>query len=113
MGIECRMVDAVRWMGGNLKAMVEFVGAERAGLAGEMNWEEREEKVRTGGLFISGTIVCVGDWIVKCADGDFVVCPHDVFEETYGPTKEILEEAAEKRFELGLYGFCFSSGREK
>ena len=81
------VIEAVRWIGSNLREVIDFTGLHPS--AAKWTWEQYEEVVLTSGLKIftleGPLIASVGDWIIKGVKGEFYPCKPDIFEATYEP----------------------------
>lgn len=73
------IVDAVEWIGINREEILEFCPLASWGSSGGVSIRRKE-----GGY----TIVNEGDWIIRGIDGEFSVCPPDVFERNYEAVTE-------------------------
>jgi hypothetical protein len=72
------VIEAVRWMGGNLDEIETFIG---------------EDAPRDYGVIVIHTLegamrASVGDWIIKGVKGEIYPCKPDIFDATYEPVND-------------------------
>ena len=83
------VIDAVRWLGGNLEEVCTFIVAVPEGRG-------TGHVPATGELLIptlEGVLkASPGDWIIKGVAGEFYPCKPDIFERTYEEVKESVSD---------------------
>ncbi|HKM28317.1 MAG TPA: DUF2829 domain-containing protein [Anaerovoracaceae bacterium] len=80
------VVEAIKWTGGNLDKVEEFVGESLIYDYNDSAWQAGE-----GAPFIDVKIKTLegemstsyGDWIIKGVNGEFYPCKPDIFKKTY------------------------------
>jgi hypothetical protein len=85
------VINAVQWVGTNLKEVIDFTGLHESA-AKRWTWEEYAQIVATEGLKIftlSGPVILkTGDWVIRGVNGEYYPCKPDIFEKTYDPVEE-------------------------
>lgn len=96
------VIDAVRFVGSNLREALKFIEGREPDLNNQMAaeaWDAYAERVvREGGFFVrtledgpngeARHFASIGDWIIRGVQGEFYPCKPEIFTLTYEPATE-------------------------